>query len=401
MVRNYESANDLRIIWVYSGSLATVMSAATWLRTVKVLRQFGWEVTLVATGPTGYHKIHGVEVLCIPRPEVYLLRQAVFHLKVLLVILRHWGKLDLILFHEISAPWILPLRLVRCLTGQQRPALVMDTRSLPMEPPGNETWKDKVRKVAYIIESELGNRYADGRLAITNRMAEAVRIPTKRLWGTWPSGADVEHFSLARKHRIWPSPDGPIHIIHHGSLHRERNLLTLCRAVALADAEGMSFKLSLVGDGTARAELEVFAAQTHGNIRVFPPMPYEEIPETLSRAHIGVLPFPDEEKFRVSSPIKLFEYMAAGLPILATRIVCHTDVVGSGEYAFWAEDASEQGLLDALREIWRSRDLLSEMGRQAALAAQEWTWTASAEKLKKSLEKGSQSQISPMELYST
>ena len=40
--------------------------------------------------------------------------------------------------------------------------------------------------------------------------------------------------------------------------------------------------------------------------------PHDQIPEVLARAHVGVLPFPDEEKFRVSSPIKLFEYMAAG-----------------------------------------------------------------------------------------
>jgi glycosyltransferase involved in cell wall biosynthesis len=248
---------------------------------------------------------------------------------------------------------ILPLRLVRSLTGKLLPALVMDTRSLPMPSSHKQTWKDKVRKGAYIIENQLGNRCADGRLAITQRMAEAVRIPTEKLWGTWPSGADVEHFALARKDRRWPLPNASIHLIHHGSLHRERNLMTLCRVVVRANAEGMSFNLSLVGDGRERAELEDFATQTNGQVRVVSPVPYEQIPEVLARAHIGVLPFPDEEKFRVSSPIKLFEYMAAGLPILATRIVCHTDVVGPGNYAFWAQDAGEQGLLNALRLVWQ------------------------------------------------
>ena len=89
--------------------------------------------------------------------------------------------------------------------------------------------------------------------------------------------------------------------------------------------------------------------------------------------------------------------MAAGLPILATSIVCHTDVVGSDEYAFWVEDASEQGYLDALHLVWRSRDLLSEMGRRAATAVEAWTWAASAEKLKKALEKGFLSIVSPKE----
>jgi len=241
------------------------------------------------------------------------------------------------------------------------------------------------------------NHWTDGFLTITRRMAEATNIPLYKLWGEWPSGVNTDLFAPAKAARCWPSPEQPVQLVYIGALHHERNLMTLCRAVAHANAEGMFFALSLVGDGTERAELEDFATQTNGQVRVVSPVPHEQIPEVLARAHIGVLPFPDEEKFRVSSPIKLFEYMAAGLPILATRIVCHTDVVGPGNYAFWAQDAGEQGLLDALRLVWQSRDLLSEMGRQAALAAEGWTWAASAEKLKKGLEKGFLSLVSSME----
>lgn len=80
--------------------------------------------------------------------------------------------------------------------------------------------------------------------------------------------------------------------------------------------------------------------------------------------------------------------MAAGLPILATRIVCHTDVVGENKYAFWAEDASMEGLLEGLHLVWKNRDSLSEKGDQAAIAAQTWTWEESARKLKTALEQG-------------
>ena len=55
----------------------------------------------------------------------------------------------------------------------------------------------------------------------------------------------------------------------------------------------------------------------------------------LAAADIGVtsLPSPDDVKYEASSPLKLFEYMAAGLPVLATSNRCHTDVVGAGGYA--------------------------------------------------------------------
>jgi glycosyltransferase involved in cell wall biosynthesis len=108
----------------------------------------------------------------------------------------------------------------------------------------------------------------------------------------------------------------------------------------------------------------------------------------LAKAHVGVLPFPDEEKFQVSSPIKLFEYMAAGLPVLATRIACHTDVAGDGGYVFWAEQASVTGLHAALCLVWQNRDSLRSMGSQAAIASRAWTWHESARKLRAALERG-------------
>lgn len=379
------------LIWIYDGSLDSAMDSATWLRTVEELRNSGWQKTiLLAAGPSGCRLVHGVEVFCIERPDIYFLRQAMFHIRVVQFVLQRWDQTDIILFHEISAPWILPLRLFRFFKRRHQPILVMDTRSLPMPHPQNEKWKDEVRRYAYNIFVWLGNHYADGRLAITQRMADAIHIPKDKLWGTWPSGAAEEHFSNVRVTRQWPSGKEAVQLVYHGSMHHERNLLVLCQAVAQAKIAGMSFELTLVGDGTQRKELEAFAAHSDAPIHVLAPVSYQAIPEILAEAHVGVLPFPDEEKFRVSSPIKLFEYMAAGLPVLATRVVCHTDVVGAGEFVFWAEDSDEQGLLDAMRMIWAGRDLLSKMGQNAFFASAAWTWKVSAEKLRNALESGLQ-----------
>jgi glycosyltransferase involved in cell wall biosynthesis len=374
------------VVWVYTASLTQVMDAATWLNTVSNLRNLGWQVTLLAVGPAGYQQIRGTEVLCFPRREVYFIRQLEYHLRVLFFLVNQFSFIDVILFHDPSAPWILPLRFLRWLKRKKRPLFVMDSRSLPMPQLDKGTWKDRVRKNVYHFSDLLGNSFADGRLAITHRMANAARIPPEKLWGVWPSGVDVEHFNQARGTWPYPPTDEFIRLIYHGSMHYERNLMTLCRAVTRANAKGLPIRLSLVGDGTEREDLETYAAQTNGIIRVIPPISYEEIPDLLAQAHMGVLPFPDEEKFRVSSPIKLFEYMATGMPILATRIVCHTDVIGDRNFAIWAEDASEEGLFIALKNAWQSRGLLKEMGQRAANASQAWTWEASALKIKDALE---------------
>jgi len=385
---NNRACNGHHLAWIYCGLLTESLDASTWLRTVDELRRSGWRVTLIAAGKGGHQQIGGVDVLCFPRPEVYLLRQVAFHLRVLRWLIAEIRAVDVILFHEMSAPWMLMLRTVFRFMRGQHPLMVMDTRSLPMEDREQESRKERVRGAAFWIANRIGNVCADGRVAITGRMAQMLNIPEGILWGTWPSGVDIEPFASACLKRRWPVADDSVVLVYHGSQHRERNLLTLCRAVMVANAKGMSFVLSLVGGGNQHSELAAFAAEAEGAIRVLPSVPHGQIPDLLGEAHVGVVPFPDENKFRVSSPIKLFEYMAAGLPILATRVVCHTDVVGEGDYVFWAEDAGEEGLLAGLTQVWESRRSLPVMGRHATLASKAWTWAESAKKLGLALEKG-------------
>ena len=61
---------------------------------------------------------------------------------------------------------------------------------------------------------------------------------------------------------------------------------------------------------------------------------------------LGRTTFPGEFDFPVSSPIKLFEYLAAGLPILATRIDCHTNVVGNADCAVWLDQPNRRWVRD-------------------------------------------------------
>lgn len=382
------SAAPLRILWVLPASLGDLLDAATYLDTTRELRAMGCEVILVTQGERGQQVARGVEVLCLPRPKVYFFGQMLFHLSAIRLLLARWRTTDVLLFHEISGLWFLPLRLIGLLTGRPRPLLVMDTRSVHMPPAGQPSLRIRLRGVFYKLMAAWGNAWSDGRTAITKRMAEEVGIPAGKLWGVWPSGVTLTQFEPVQTAHQFPQGDTPVEIIYIGAMEAERGLLTLCQAVEQVNLEGLAVRLTLIGGGMQRDELAAYAAQTDGRIRVLPPLAHSEIPAALAGAHVGVLPFPDEMKFRVSSPIKLFEYMAAGLPILATRIVCHTDVIGDGQFVFWAEDGSEAGLVAALRQLWARRGELPAMSARASAAAPNWTWRASADKLRRALLRG-------------
>ncbi len=387
MNRHEHSARGRHLVWVYTQALSEQLDAATWLETTRHLRAMGWRVTLITADPQSVRSCSGVPVLPMKKPDTYFVGQAAFHARVVHWILRNWRQIDVVLFHQMSAPWLLPLRTLKSLRRGKGPKLVMDTRTLPMVPRDNATWRDRLRHRFYTLMGRVANRFADGRTAITQRMADAEGIPAGRLLGTWPSAVDVDLFAPAQETRTWPGSEDAVGLVYVGALHHERMLLNLCRAVERANHAGMRYTLTLVGQGSQRAELAAFASQTEDRIRVQAPVPHAEVPPILAQNHLGVLPFPDQQKFRVSSPIKLYEYLAAGLAVLATRIVCHTDVMDNADYSIWSESASEEALFSALEGLWPQRTALAKMGQQAAADARGHTWHDSAAALSTGLER--------------
>lgn len=372
----------LRMAWV-SPITPWKLDSVTWLDTTRELRQLGMDVTLLAAGPPGPFFYRDIEVFNIERPETYLIGRVLFHLRLLRFLLPRLSQFDFILFHPISAIWLFPLRFL----GRRRPLLVMDSRDLlDFNTP---TLKARLRNGWERFTYWLAKHLADGQTAITPRLAELVGIPPEQLWGIWPSGVAPETFAMSRANRRWPASGEPVRLVYVGIFLEQRNLLPLARAVRRANNEGMSFTLSLYGDGPYRAMLEAEAA-LDACVRVEKPVPYDRVPTLLSEAHIGVtsLPSSGDIKYEASSPLKMFEYMAAGLPILSTDNNCHVDVAEQGRYVFWAAEPDEEQLLAALRQAWRARDRLADLGQEAYRAVHEWTWAASARKLYGALDGG-------------
>jgi glycosyltransferase involved in cell wall biosynthesis len=385
--RENEPLSTPHLVWLYPGPLDKALDAATWLEMTKALQKLGWQVTLIGSGPSGHRFVDGVKIASIPKPPQYVLGQIVFHAGVLRFLLREWDTNQVVLFHQMTAPWILPMRFLRVFTRKDGPLFVLDIRDVT-EPGG--TPRDRVRLIFQKFAFRMSHHMADGETAITQRMARLIGIPAKRLWGTWPSGVTSAHFARAQKIRQWPGPGDPIHMIYAGVFLSHRNLLPLASAVNEANSQGMAFVLSFLGDGPLKKCLQEVASQSNGGIRVIPPVPNKRVFEFLGRAHVGVTSLfsEDQELFLASSPIKLFEYMASGLPVLATRVACYTDVASSAEYVFWAEDAKVPAIFATLRQIWTVRETLEDLGEQAAAAAGVWSWTESAKSLNDALKFG-------------
>ena len=111
-------------------------------------------------------------------------------------------------------------------------------------------------------------------------------------------------------------------------------------------------------------------------------LPYVRIPEELSWASVAVLPLPDEPVARCfTSPLKLFDYLAAGVPIVSSDLPALREVLTDGENALLVPAGDPAALAEAIRRVLADPDLARRLSEQGRRDAARHTWESRAERL--------------------
>jgi glycosyltransferase involved in cell wall biosynthesis len=102
----------------------------------------------------------------------------------------------------------------------------------------------------------------------------------------------------------------------------------------------------------------------------------------LARAQILVLPNPRSAiSTHFTSPLKLFEYMAAGRAIVASDLTAIREVLRDGETALLVEAGRPEAFAAAIARLLADRPLAERLARNAATNAANFTWAKRAERL--------------------
>ena len=317
----------------------------------------GFNVTYVSPAQ-GLSEPGGVRFLALPLESV-LLPNAFAQFRLLRVLLKQEADI-----YHFQDPQLLALALTLKLIFRKRVAYdaYEDFPSMAQ----NKPWRKpaiRLAKRAIEIAESIAARSFDAIVTadpLTMRRFARVGKSRKLVFYNFPN---LDFF---------PSPvstEKRFHVVYRGGLSERTGTFVLLDALHRLALSGRKTKALLLGySDSAVAERKlrdgITALGLSDSVEVRGRIPHEEMAVALSQARIGISPLQDVPKFRLNIPVKIFEYWACGLPVIASNLppirpfLAHSDAAVS----FPASDA--EALAKSIAQLLDHPDEAHTMGQR-------------------------------------
>jgi glycosyltransferase involved in cell wall biosynthesis len=169
----------------------------------------------------------------------------------------------------------------------------------------------------------------------------------------------------------------PVKAVYLGRVEEQRGIGTLLDAVAQLRAAEFPVAVTVYGDGK---DLAVYRARARA-LGLEPPsvlfrgqVPNEVALAELATADVGIIPHWRDEQFDTTLPNKIFDYMAAGLPVVTSDATPLKRIVEACRCGLVFRERDAAGLAQALRELANGavRRAAGDRGRAAIRTTYNW-----------------------------
>lgn len=204
---------------------------------------------------------------------------------------------------------------------------------------------------------------ADSIVAVSREVADylAQYTETEGKVVVVPNGVNLSRFDSVVADRFRKSTPFTVGFI--GTLKPWHGLDNLLAAFMMFLPECPEARLLIVGDGPEAEKLKfrVFNDGITDSVHFTGAVAPTNIPRYLAQMDVGVAPYPETDSFYFS-PMKIFEYMASGLPVVASRIGQIPEVVEHGKTGLLCEPGDVEALAEALKYVNRHVNESAGMG---------------------------------------
>jgi len=177
------------------------------------------------------------------------------------------------------------------------------------------------------------------------------------------------------KPRAPREPDPRLTVVYLGLMEIPRGVGELIAAVRSLLAGGAGVRLRLIGDGRDRDLLTAMVGpESREQIEFLGYVDNAKALELVSQADIGVVPHHANESWNTTIPNKLFDYMAAGLPVITSDAIPAARIVRETRAGEVFRSGDSSGLASAIRRLSDPtvRRTAGEAGQAAILGIYNW-----------------------------
>jgi len=225
--------------------------------------------------------------------------------------------------------------------------------------------------------------HADAVIAVSTTLAKHVRalgIPAKRIH-VIPNGVNPELFFNNVAGSRHGSTQPTLGFV--GSLRPWHGVEILPRLLARLSRRHSNLRLIIAGDGQLRHKLEreFRKKKLTKRVTLTGALLHEDVPDLIRRFDIALAPYPKHDHDFYFSPLKLFEYMACGVAVIASDVGQISEVVGDGKTGMLYPAGNFEALVSQCEKLLTNSKLRANLGLAAAREIEKkFTWDINAAK---------------------
>lgn len=363
------------IYWIDLNRFDTKPDKSTWLEMAHELNSNGFQTQIITSFEhtpfePKHHNVRFVSIKAIRIPALFrisLLFKAVYFLIM---------KCDRNSIVIIPVAGLLAVPILQIFRFHN---IHLDVRTLPVTVRGTKRKLDKLIfwdfALKYFAKPSLTYSFITERLKGEVERVAKTSFPEACIWS---SGVNGSLFQSTSDKSNNPDDTAPYNVFYHGTVMRDRGVFDVVEAIKmLHDRSSLSVTFTIVGSGLDLRELadwirnEAFARL----VSIVGLVPYESVPPFIAKADCCVCPLPPRPEWQVSSPLKLFEYMAMAKPIIATRIAAHQDVLEGQEFVVWTGGHDALNFAKAIEFAYLNRHILATAAKNGPLlVSKHYDW---------------------------